>query len=162
MSDSFLMVIAAAVFFAASLLCAFLSKRKRSRIAASLTWPSVKGAVLSNALKTIRNGRWGKGAETYSVNLLYRYAIGGTTYDNSRISWGIKSADLTPDIPEAFVREYPAGHAIDVFYDPAQPAMAMIDPAGSRFRLMHVNMARVMAWTFAFCGTLALIFSALS
>ena len=162
MSDSLLMVIAALVCFAAAALCGFTSNRRQSRIAASATWPKVSGTVLSNEVKIINAGMGGGEVSlTYSVALRYRYAVSGTGYEGSRIGWGTKSADREPDIPKAFVREYPAGHAIDVFYDPANPAMAMIDPMGSRFGLVHVNLARVMAWTLSFCGLLALGASAL-
>jgi hypothetical protein len=163
MSDSLLMVITALVCFAAAGACGFTSSRRQSRIAASATWPTVSGTVMSNEVKTINAGMGGGEISlTYSINLLYRYVVGGTSYETSRIGWGTKSADRKPDIPEAFVRDYPAGHAIDVFYDPADPAMAMIDPTGSRFALVHVNLARVMAWTLGFCGLLALGFSALA
>lgn len=163
MSDSFLMVIGGLVLFAVSAVLALISNRRKSRIAASATWPSVSGTVLSNEVKTINAGMGGGEVSlTYSVNLRYRYAVGGTDYECSRIGWGTKSADREPDIPQAFVRDYPAGRAIEVFYDPADPAAAMIDPTGSRFRLVHVNLAGVMAWTLGFCGLLLLIFAALS
>lgn len=163
MSDSLIMVIGALVLFTVATLCAFISHRKQSRIAASAAWPKVSGTVLSNDLKTINAGMGGGEISlTYSVVLHYRYMVAGASYESSRIGWGTKSADRAPDIPQAFVRDYPAGHPIDVVYDPANPAMAMIDPAGTRFRLVHVNLARVMAWTFGFCGLLSLIFSMLA
>lgn len=164
MSDSFLMVIGAVVLFAVSAVLALISNRRKSRIAASATWPSVSGTVMSNAVKIVGAVDPGAGtrAPTYSVDLHYRYTVDGSDYESHRIGWGTKSADREPDIPEAFVRNYPAGHAIDVFYDPADPATAMIDPTGSRFRLVHVNLAGVMAWTLGLLGVLMLIFAALS
>lgn len=163
MSESLIMVIGALVLFAGAALCAFLSHRRQSRIAASAAWPKVSGTVLSNDVKTINAGMGGGEVSlTYSVSLRYRYEVAGSAYESSRIGWGTKSADRAPDIPQAFVRDFPAGHAIDVVYDPANPAMAMIDPAGTRFGLVHVNLARVMAWTFGFCGLLAVVFSVLA
>jgi hypothetical protein len=164
MSDSFVMVIGALMLFAASAILAIISNRRKARIAASATWPSVTGTVLSNAVKIVGAVDPGGGsrAPTYSVDLRYRYTAGGTDYESSRIGWGTKSADREIDIPQAFVGNYPPGHAIDVFYDPADPATAMIDPTGSRFRLVHVNFAGVMAWTLGFCGLLLLVFAALS
>jgi uncharacterized protein DUF3592 len=161
MSDSLLMVIAALVCFAVAVICAFASNRRQSRIAASASWPKVGGTVLSNEVKLVGTGNTGEVARNYSVALRYGYTVAGTPYESSRIGWGTKSADRKPDIPQAFVRDYPAGHAIDVFYDPGNPAMAMIDPTG-RLGLVHVNLARVMAWTLGFCGLLALGASALS
>jgi hypothetical protein len=158
MSDSFLMVITALVCFAAAAVCAVISSRRQSRIAASATWPSVSGTILSNEVKVVGKSN----APTYSTDVRYRYLIGDENYESSRIGWGIKSADRDRDIPEAFVRDHPAGHAIAVFYDPADPATAMIDPTGKRFGLVHVNLAYVMAWTLGFCGLLALGASALS
>jgi hypothetical protein len=163
MSDSLLMVFGAVACFAVSALLALVSSRRRSRIAASADWPSVAGTVLSNKLHVIRSGgNPGDVSPTYSVALRYRYTVGQESFEGSRIGWGTKSADRKPDIPEAFLREYPEGHAIEIFYDPANPAMAMIDPSGKRFGLVHVNLARVMAWTLGFCGLLSLVFAALS
>ena len=163
MSDSLMLVLAALACLAASAILALVSSQRRHRIAASANWPSVSGTVLSNKLHVIRSGgNPGDVSPTYSVALRYRYSVGPETYESSRIGWGAKSADRKPDIPETFLREYPEGHAIAVFYDPMNPAMAMIDPTGSRFGLVHVNLARVMAWTFALCGLLSLAFAALS
>jgi hypothetical protein len=161
MTDRLFMILVALAFFALAAVCGFVSNRRKSRIAASATWPSVVGAVLSNAIKIIRNGKYGGGVETYSVSLRYRYAVGSADYESSRIGWGTKYADVKPDIPEAFLRDHPAGQAIDVFYDPTNPAMAMVDPTGKRFGLIHVNMTLFMAWTLSLCGLLALGASAL-
>ena len=163
MSDSLMLVIAAAACFLASAILALVSNSRRSRIAASANWPSVTGTVLSNKLHVIRSGgNPGDVSPTYSVALRYRYTVGQDSFEGSRIGWGTKSADRKPDIPEAFLREYPEGHAIEIFYDPANPATAMIDPTGIRFGLVHVNLARVMAWTLGFCGLLSLAFAAMS
>lgn len=163
MSDRVLMAIAAVTCFAISAILALVSSRRRQRIAASAEWPSVDGTVLSNEVKTIRMAdKTGAVSVTYSVNLRYRYTVGGPSYESSRIGWGTKSADRQPDIPEAFVRDHPPGSMLAVFYDPASPATAMIDPTGSRFGLVHVNLARVMAWTLALCGLLSLAFAAIS
>lgn len=163
MSDSLLMVIGALVCFAIAAACGIASSRRQSRIAASANWPKAIGTVLSNEVKTINAGMGGGEVSlTYSVALRYRYAVAGTDYESGRIGWGTKSTDREPDIPRAFVRDYPAGHTIDVFHDPADPATAMIDPTGNRFRLVHVNLAYVMAWTLGFCGLLLLGASALS
>lgn len=157
-----MMVIGAGALFAVAALLAFISHRRKSRIAASAHWPAVKGTVLSNEVTVVGAGvRPGEVAPTYSISLRYRYAVNGTTYESNRVGWGTKSADRKPDIPEAFVRDHPAGRSIHVFYDPADPGMAMIDPTG-RLGLVHVNMAGVMTWTLGFCGALLLIFAALS
>jgi hypothetical protein len=116
--------------------------------------------VLSNQVET--NSVGGK-SRRYSLALRYRYTVGTMTYESSRLGWDADATDLPREAAERFVRDHPAGRAITVHYDPADPSIAMIDPTGAQFAPADAtNVVRATIWTFAACGALALAYCAVA
>jgi hypothetical protein len=97
------------------------ARMDRSRRAA---WSATAGSIESSGV-TVRESRTGDVDTTRYINrfsAVYSYATGGTSYRGSIFS------DQKKNHP-ALLTKYHAGAAVQVFYDPAQPAHGEIrDP----------------------------------
>jgi hypothetical protein len=99
----------------------FISDRQRSAAAAS--WPSVEGRITASAVETReRAGRRNRDRDRYLPTVRYDYRVGGRGFSNGRIwltetkSWKSRAG------AEEAIAAFPAGAAVPVFYDPANPA----------------------------------------
>ena len=82
-------------------------------------WPRVTGEVVAAELVHRPRG--------VELRLRYRYVVGGREYVGERQAIGGVAA-LEPDDAAPAVRRYRAGSAIGVYYDPADPAAAVLEP----------------------------------
>lgn len=112
---------------------------------ASSSWPSVKGEILHSEVEEKRRAKPPKdqGKRTkYSAKVAYEYIIDGTKYHTERVSYGeTPSNSRTP--AETVVARYPAGKAVDVFYKPSKPKVAVLEPGMT-----------VQAWLFPAVGVI--------
>jgi hypothetical protein len=121
--------------------------RQGLRADASKRWPTSPGMVLSSALeKSPENKR------RYRAAVNYRYHVGGKDYESDRIFWG--GNEGRQNHMASVVASYPAHSKVAVYYDPQNPAEAVIDPAqnaGSRPLVLYA-MAMMTLGLFAFTG----------
>lgn len=121
--------------------------RQGLRADASKRWPTSPGTVLSAALaKSPENKR------RYRAAVKYRYRVGGKDYESDRIFWG--GNEGRQNHMASVVASYPAHSEVPVYYDPQNPAEAVIDPvqnAGSRPLVLYA-MAMMTLGLFAFTG----------
>lgn len=99
-------------------------------------WPSVQGQIVATMVRSHTLGTVPRGlpadqrerARTYYPEVTYRWSVGGQTFTGSRYALGESQEDFSEraDAERAAAR-YPAGQAIEVFYDPADPSSAVID-----------------------------------
>ena len=88
---------------------------------AARDWPTATGQVVETSVATV-SGR----NIAYAPVVRYRFEVNGTIYRNSKI--------LLTDHPnfdaageaEAYAADYPAGSAVSVHYDPANPQRAAL------------------------------------
>lgn len=82
----------------------------------SVSWQRTQGTVLSSTLQVRQQG-----ASRVEVPLvLYAYQVDGQKYRGERIRCG------GPSGGDAVTR-YPAGARVDVFYDPQDPSVAVLE-----------------------------------
>jgi len=92
----------------------------RARCAAS--WPTTAGTVLKS--KVVRRiSRYGP---YFSLDLTYRYHVGGKTYDASAVQFG-PNYFRKEDVPRSWAAKYPAGSSVSVRYDPNDPRTAALE-----------------------------------
>jgi len=124
------------------------SHLEQSRVAR--TFQPVAAEVVSSALRTVSAGTGVNKPVSYRVDVQYRYTVDGREYRSRR--YAFMGAGIT-DYAEAkrLAGKYPAGKHITAFYDPEQPAEAVLyrDPPG-----LPVG---VMIFPFALFGLVGLI-----
>ncbi len=90
----------------------------RARSRACLAWPSVDGQVIESRIDDAH-------LEMTKPILRYRYAVAGREHVGFRASfsgYGVSRAAM-----EALIRPYPLGATVRVYYNPADPALAVLD-----------------------------------
>ncbi len=83
-----------------------------------LQWPSVTGRVTESRVDDAH-------LETTKPILRYHYEVGGTTYVGFRASFSGYGVSRTA--MEAVVKPYPQGSRVRVYYNPRNPASAVLD-----------------------------------
>jgi hypothetical protein len=58
---------------------------------------------------------------------MYRHSPAGNTYQGERISFGERIGDSDSDVAGIGADPYPTGSTVEVFYDPADPANAVLE-----------------------------------
>lgn len=99
------------------------------------SWPSVQGEVVGTTVRTytaragsVTTSRDRERLRSFYPAITYRWTVDGRSYQGSRYSLG-EAHDDYPERAEAeqAAATYPAGGPIAVFYDPADPASAVLD-----------------------------------
>ena len=98
------------------------ARRSRAQIEASKGWPTVQGIVASSSCQ-----RRLTDADVYFAAVNFTYQVSGRDYQGNRLSFGGK-VEGNQDEMNKFVAEYPAGKIIPVYYDPQNPAVALLRP----------------------------------
>ena len=92
----------------------------------SATWPSVVGTIVSSEIVYCAGGG-GDAVQTYEVKLAYEYSVGGTAYRCDRFGWRGDRSTSWKGHAKRIAASYPVGHAVTVYYDPADPAQAVLE-----------------------------------
>ncbi len=87
------------------------------------TWPSTRGVVISATVHST-------GPFSSAARVRYRYSVGPTTYESSRLAFAPQSGSAVE-----LVRKYSTGTEVSVYYDSERPGRAVIEPGGSVLRM---------------------------
>lgn len=104
---------------------AFLSL---SRGVASEEWPETAGEILESSV----DAQSGRGGAVYVPSIRYRYAIGQSSYEGDRITFGGPVGTSWRRPAEEAVRRYAKGKRVVVRFHPADPAISVLEP-GARW-----------------------------
>jgi hypothetical protein len=103
------------------------------RADASKKWPRASGTITASAvIKSPEHKR------RYRAALEYSYRVGGKQYQSTRVFWG--GNEGREKHMASVIETYPAGGKVRVFYDPRDPAEAVLDPIqnlGSRQLVLY-------------------------
>jgi len=123
------------------------------RFQPSLQWPTVPGVILqSEYIALSDNLREASFAAVHPNNHVhwahvnYRYAVDGTEYISSRISFWSDDLSGGSVNPRAFVLAHPAGATLSVYYAPGHPQTSVLIPGADKILdpgLMLVGAAAV-------------------
>jgi len=99
------------------------------------SWSSVEGRIVNTMVRTHTTSTPSTAAtaaarerlRTYYPSVTYRWTVDGQSYQGSRYSLGQEQDDFPErEDAERAATAFPAGSAIEVFYDPADPASAVL------------------------------------
>jgi hypothetical protein len=97
----------------------------------SVAWPRVEGRVLSSVVRvdiSQRRGAARRGARSYYAEVTYQYGVRGATYTSSRYALGETSEKYKErSDAEAVAAGFRKGQPIPVYYDPDDPASAVLE-----------------------------------
>jgi len=96
---------------------------------ASKKWPVAAGVVVFSG--TEAKSSLGDGPATYA-KVRYEYEVEGRKYSSERISIG-QYGTGGGGHAKAEAAKYPVGAIVKVFYDPADPSQAVLEPGGALF-----------------------------
>lgn len=91
-------------------------------------WPSTWGVIEESGIESFKTYDDGRRTTLKRSNVVYSYAVNGNTYRSGRIAvrgWKI-SSNVALLAGSAF-KKYPPGMPVEVFYDPANPANAVLE-----------------------------------
>jgi len=122
-------VLSGLVFFGGFIAIAVVVKlRERNR---ALKWPGVPGQVISGTASaqdvTTHAGIDDERDQVETRNfarIAYRYSVNGKRYTGKRVSIG---DDMGNGDIAGLLKKYPRGKVVEVFYDPADPARAVLE-----------------------------------
>lgn len=147
MKDSTVVLIAAIAFGLAGALVLFMGRRTQKLGAASLTWPTTPGRIVSSELKQSPK----LGARPV---ITYAYTVTNQAYTGT-----IASFIGTNSLQDAqrLVSAYPAGADANVHYDPEKPSLAVLETGAKGAMplwIMSGLLLAISAATFGFFTTI--------
>ena len=112
---------------------------------ASAAWSSVRGEVTESKVETKaervkRNERW-RTEKTYWAKVRYSYSVEGTPYTGGKVSFGEYGGKQ--EHARQIVKRFPKGKAVDVYYDPEKPEMAVLEPGVTKSSYLFLGIGLV-------------------
>lgn len=95
----------------------------------SKDWPTVQGkiAVAELGKRVDRDSDNSTVSTTYSADISYDYIVDDVAYVNGDLHFGsVSSSD--PSYARRLLQRYPVGKVVTVYYNPAQPQQAVLEP----------------------------------
>jgi uncharacterized protein DUF3592 len=123
--------------------------RQGLRADASKKWPTATGTVTASALEKSPENK-----SRYRAAVRYRYRVGAKDYQSNRVFWG--GNEGREKHMASVVATYRTGDKVPIYYDPHNPAEAVIDPlqnTGSRPVVLYA-MGMMTLGLFALTGGL--------
>jgi hypothetical protein len=99
----------------------------RSKLSSCQRWPQTAGTVTQSRLDT---------DDGYRIHVIYEYAVNGVAYSCSRVQFGTPTTYIRKSSAEAAIGRYPVDSRLTVYYDPENPADAVLDrisPSGLEY-----------------------------
>jgi hypothetical protein len=95
----------------------------------SAHWPTTSGTITLSRVRFLPRGPWpfGRRFEGYFGDVGYQYHVGATDYHGSRLSFERAHLAAAQGWQDA-IRPYPVGKTVTVYYDPQDPASAVLEP----------------------------------
>src|SRR5262245_42924649 len=108
----------------------------------SKTWPSVSGTIMTCDLQTSDG--------TYRAEIAYRYNVGEKAYAANRVFFGDRISTSWSGLPARRLVKYPIQSAVSVFYDPAHPSRAVLEPGVNLQVWLEIGIAVICSLLGAF------------
>lgn len=90
-------------------------------------WPTTEGKVISSEVGSHRSRSGGHSTTIYSAKVIFEYSVNGKAYTSKKVSFGEYGSSSRRDAQKVFDK-YPATKAVIVYYNPAKPEIAILEP----------------------------------
>ncbi len=145
------------LFSGIGILLIFLYRRSKKKALNSMSWPETKGTVIKSEVAvgdSVFGGDDDEGGSQpmYSAEISYTYQVGDTLHTSDRISFAVKSSNSKPDKAKAVTERYPEGSEVNVFYNPDQHEVAVLERSAKGSGVLNV-----MGIIFLSIGVISLI-----
>ena len=91
-------------------------------------WPVTPGRIDASGLQALRNysasRRW---RTVFKSRIVYTYSVAGQRYTSDRVTFGATVTATLPGLVRGQAQSYVEGSKVDVHYDPANPASAVLE-----------------------------------
>lgn len=101
----------------------YVSKPLSEAFSESEKWPQTEGVITDGEVLSFRSD----GQNMYRASLVYKYEVDGKQYHSNAIRKGISSTSFKY-FPKRKVEKHPIGSKVMVFYNPALPSEALLEP----------------------------------
>lgn len=119
---------AAALLLFMGLMILRMGFAQKSLAEQSAKWPVAAGRIDSSGLQALRNysgyRRW---RTVFKSRIVYSYGVAGQRYSADRVTFGATVTASLPGLVGGQARRYVEGSKVDVHYDPANPASAVLE-----------------------------------
>ena len=115
--------------------CIFLAIYNCRKRLKAMSWPTVPGKIICSSLlsKTFEDSD-GDPVTTYQAQIRYEYKVDGNSYVSNVWRFGVGFAKAFGEWDaKSTVERYPTGSAIAVFFNPANPVEAVLEPGKTRY-----------------------------
>jgi Protein of unknown function (DUF3592) len=136
--------------------------RQRQLASASARWPTVAGTitmsdVIEEAIEEKDNDDKSRIRKIYryQVDLRYAYQIGKRDFVGTAANWGATAIYGLRELAEKAANQYRQGQPVTVYYDPAQPGNAVLEPDSRQGSLAPLIAAAICA---VFGGVMLAVF----
>ena len=136
--------------------------RQRQLASASARWPTVAGTitmsdVIEEAIEEKDNDDKSRIRKIYryQVDLRYAYQIGKRDFVGTAANWGATAIYGLRELAEKAANQYRQGQPVTVYYDPAQPGNAVLEPDSRQGSLAPLIAAAICA---VFGGVMLTVF----
>ena len=116
------------VFFVIGIVIIILSIRARKKAEASQSWPAVPGQIISAEIKKdISEDADGYTTTMYKPIVTYSYNVMGQAYQSSKMAFGMTTSYGRTAKAQEVLDQYPLNSTVNVYYDPENPAEAVLE-----------------------------------
>jgi len=116
------------------------SRKDKAKIAATAGWPSVMGRVLeSRIIESSSTDSDGDSSTTYRPHVRYEYEVMGNVYANDKVHAGMVVSTSNYKKSQETAARYPIDSAVRVFFNPENPAEAVLEQKASTVPLLVIG-----------------------
>jgi hypothetical protein len=111
----------------------------RNKLGSCRRWPQATGIVTQSGLNT---------DDGYRISVIYEYTVNGVGYSSSCVQFGAPTTYIRKSSAEAAIGHYPVNSRLTVYYDPENPAEAVLDrtsPGGLEYIMIGIIFLVLMA-----------------
>ncbi|MCA0031669.1 DUF3592 domain-containing protein [Mesorhizobium sp. B263B2A] len=91
-------------------------------------WPVAAGRIDTSGLQALRNhSNYRRWHTVFKSRIVYSYGVAGQRYTSDRVTFGATVTASLPGLVSGQARSYAEGSQVEVHYDPANPASAVLE-----------------------------------
>jgi hypothetical protein len=138
-ADNWVIILAVCLIGDMPILFAVFYFMAQRRVRAAENWILTLGEIVTSEVKVGITGR--RRSTVYSPRIIYEYEVMGQRYRGERVHMGYELGTGVQSWAEERLANYPVGKRVEVYYDPNDPANAVLEksaPMNKPLRLVII------------------------